>query len=258
MYASDIYDGNIWILGYKNQIVRTLLPAMTIVAFYSFAKFGMLGWKFNIFMLLVVLTILLIGSSTSLVVVFLMMILYFIRQNKRIKKYSSLTLAFGIYLAISIGIVFFEVQYYFADTIEEVFSKDADFSSRIVVWSVAAEKFLFSPIIGYGFHDSGEWINILDLIYSWGSFSHPHNFLLYSLLQGGLVYILFFIMVFLYIDRRVARNKGTYAALLVFMYIGFFIEGLMESLTAAPLFFPMLGLFTTINGKEYGELNFRK
>ena len=82
--------------------------------------------------------------------------------------------------------------------------------------------------------------------------------MLYSLLQGGLVYILFFIIVFLYIDRRVAGNKGTYAALLVFMYIGFFIEGLMESLTAAPLFFPMLGLFTTINGKEYGELNFRK
>lgn len=251
LYSSDIYEGNIWILGYKNQIIRNLLPAVTLIAFYSFAKNGKLGWKFYIFMLIVVLTVLLIGSSTSLVVILFIATLYLIQQNKWIQKYNSLTLSFGVYLAVSIGFVFFEVQYYFSDTIEELFSKDADFSARIIVWRVAVEKFILSPIIGYGFHDSEEWRGMLDLIYSWGSFSHPHNFLLYSLLQGGLVYIMFLIMVFLYIDRRVARNKGTYAALLVFMYIGFFIEGLMESLTAAPLFLPMLGLFTTINENEY-------
>ena len=254
-YSSQTYDLN-WFLGYKNVMIRTLLPALIINAILAFHEYGKLRAKNIILYIICLLTTLFSQSSTSLVMIVLYGLLIIAVPIIKKIKYYSLTTVFLIHFILAVAIVLFNFQERYASFFEEELDRDVTFTGRTFIWEYGLIKVLQSPIIGYGYHSGLEWNKILG---DFGSLtlSHPHNFLLYSLLEGGIVYLGLYIVLLIYITVYTWKQRQSLELyLLTTMYFVFFIGGISESLTECPLMLPMLGLFITIfNYKREYENN---
>lgn len=59
--------------------------------------------------------------------------------------------------------------------------------SRQAVWFRAIQLFVKSPVWGYGIRTNDGYRELINLSTGWGYFSHPHNYILYVLIQGGIL-----------------------------------------------------------------------
>lgn len=249
MFITELSNEN-WFLGFKNIMVRTFIPAIIISCVVSWHKKRHLSLRNYIIYLICFISVVL-GKTTTGIVVHLILgafLLYLGFFNKI--KYFGVFYIFIATFALTILIVFFSLQENFSYFIEKYLNKDATFTGRIYIWEAAVAEYLKSPIIGYGYHISNEWRELLDYMDIFKKVkmpSHPHNFVLYILLQGGLVYFLFFSYLFFLITKFVSSLKNyVIVNFLTLMYLAFFIDGITESLTGALMFFPMLGVYMII------------
>lgn len=243
LYETDLYPTN-WYLGFKNAMVRTILPGIALNMLCSIHDFGKLKIK-DIFLTFISLySVYLVDSSTSIFIlgVFIAGVLIWCFK----KTIPSITLfkAFWVIACVSIAFTMFSLQSYLASLIEMLFEKDATFTGRVYVWAFTLVRLLDSPFIGFGWHSADEWRSVLgfyDLGFDMG-FSHPHNLILYMLLQGGIIYVALFVFLCFYISKHCNRNSSYYYILTI-MYLAFFVEGITESLTGAFFLMPLFGLY---------------
>lgn len=236
-----------WFLGQKNHLIRTIIPALFISCISSFHLKGHIITIKNIVLyILSFVSIYLTGSSTGVIVILIigcgLVAFYFIKKW----DYFNLSIIFWGYLIISVAVVFFSFQDTFSSYIESFFEKDESLSGRTLVWQWTLARLNNSPILGFGFHSGEEWHDVIGFSFNNNIFvSHPHNYMLYILLQGGFVLLTLFIVLFHLINyyTRSIRNMEE-IKLLTIMLFSFFLAAITESLTNAPLMFPLLGLFT--------------
>lgn len=244
LYGTDIYSEN-WYLGYKNVMVRTILPGVTINTLCSIHDFGKLCIKDYVLMFVAIYSVYLVDSSTSIAMLYIFILGVLIWRIKGLILRPSLFKCFVIVSAISIAFTFFSFQEYLGSLIDGLFDKDTTFTGRTFVWAFTLIRLIESPIIGFGWHTADEWRGVLGFYDMPGfdmGFSHPHNYILYVLLQGGLLYMLLIIYIFRYLSKKcVEYNAEIY--FLTLMYLAFFIEGITESLIGAIFFMPLLGLY---------------
>lgn len=245
MVSGEIYDTN-WFLGYKNGMIRIILPGLILNMLCSIHEYKKIVLKDFLLLFISLLSVYWADSLTSVLMLFILIFLIIYYQYVRILKFFSLTNVFILTSTISVLITFFSIQTYFSNFVSDYLNRDVTFTDRIYVWEFSLFKISLSPIIGYGYHNSEEWRSVLGFydIMDVG-FSHPHNFLYYCLLQGGVVYLALFFFIIFYVNRNIKNNYESFngIVLLVCMYFVFFIEGISESITNAVLFFPMFGLF---------------
>lgn len=248
LYATDIYTSN-WFLGFKNVMIRLILPGVALNILCSIYDFGKPNIKDYLLMFVALYSVYLVDSSTSILMmcIFIVGVLYWL--FKKGNAQLSLFKCFWITTCISIAFTMFSFQSYFSSLIETLFEKDATFTGRTYVWAFTLMRLLDSPIIGFGWHSADEWREVLGF-YGQGfdmGFSHPHNFILYLLLQGGVVYLsLFFILCFYISKKDINFNAWNY--ILTLLFLTFFIEGITESLTGAIFFMPFFGLYPSFVG----------
>lgn len=238
LYSSQVHTEN-WFLGYKNPQIRTILPIICFSIIRSYEEKDSIGlYQLFIFLLSLVTTIL-NKSATSLLVlvIFFALVLSFVVLKKRVPHFFSLNKMCGIISIISIAIVAFNIQYVFSYIIENILERNLTFTSRTRIWPIAINRFLSNPIIGYGAITSndfsgffGRWI-----------VSHPHNYLLYIVMSGG---IILFLILLLGI-RRASINLTEFKheeirLILLITIVCFAIMGIAESLTEAPLLYTVL------------------
>lgn len=246
-----VYADN-WFLGYKNIMIRTLLPSLALNCIVSYHTNGHFKLKDYILFGIVLASILLSGSSTSIVVLAVFGIFIFLSTHFKHKFIPNLKIIIIVSLILSISVAFFEFQNLFSDYISKYFGKDTTLTGRVFIWEAVISLFKESPFIGYGYHNGEEWIKIINFTFadSRVSVSHPHNYFLYCLLQGGILYIIMLVVVSFYIDKHFINNyKNDEICILLAMYIAFFVEGITESLTSAPLFIPLLAFFSSLKGR---------
>lgn len=251
-YSTKRYDLN-WFLGYKNVMIRSLLPAITINCLVSFHQYGKICLRSVILILMFILTILLSQSTTSLfvVIVFVVFLLGFPYIRK--VKYFSLILVFLIPLVISIAFVVFSFQENYEFLIEDTSDKDATFTGRVFIWEYALYKIYLSPVIGYGFHSHDEW-NSIFCDFDRFIVSHPHNYILYSLVQGGFLYLILLLLLLVFITWFTwKKHQDANIYILTVMFFCFFVEGITESITECPLMYPMLGLFMPLSREKINK-----
>ena len=244
-FSTHNYSAN-WFLGYKNELIRTLLPALTINGVLAMHNNGRYKLKNIIIYLICLSSIILTGSATSLVMIIAYGGFVLIVHSRFSLKYFSLLLSFLISCFISIGFVIYHAQDDYSVIFENWLGKDTTLTGRVFIWEYAISKILNSPIIGYGYHATTEW-NQIFYDYRLENLSHPHNYLLYTLIQGGVVYLLIYIILLLFTTISTWKlHANREFLILTAMFFLFYIGGISESITNCPLMFPLLGLYITL------------
>jgi O-antigen ligase len=181
-----------------NQMGCRLLCAVAInILCFRLKKF----WIINTIPLIIVsvATVAIVRSMTSLTLITLFLVFCFLPSKKLQRTGIISLLVFYVFFQIFVcfngkGLENNELAVYF---IEDVLKKDITFTNRTELWDAAAHAFMQSPIIGYGFVDS-DWY-----------FSHmssaamgPHNFIYSVLINGGIVLLLVFIVIFIQATKK--------------------------------------------------------
>lgn len=243
-------NGEIWLLGHKNGIIRALLPALSLNIISSYQNEGKLKGKDIILLVISVASVVLVHSSTSILVLFFFILqICFIKKIKNINQYNLRNI-YIVFLILSVLLVFYSIQTYFSDYFEEYLGKDASFSNRTLIWEIVILNLADSPIWGLALNEGEEFADSIGLF---AGATHSHNFMLWLLSQGGVVYLIIYSTIILCINKLLSHIKNYECLVLTLMYSSFFVEGLTESITNSCLFFPLLALYIPLSQRNNNE-----
>lgn len=245
LYASSAYSLN-WFLGYKNVIVRLLLPYLTLMLTQKVmnGKNTRLTKTEIILFALTIVSIILSQSFNSIIgMVLFALLLLRVKLNKPVGKYI-ITKIFAIYCVTDFIMLKSNILLLFQNLIVNVLGKNGSERARVAIWNRTLNMISKSPIIGYG--------GITNEMYNFAfKISHPHNLLLYYLMLGGVAGIIILFMTMLLVESEALKNRDTIFItvnkLFVAMYCAYFVMGYMESLTGATMMIPMLVILYNMN-----------
>ena len=246
MYQTDLYSAN-WLLGYKNYQIRTILPIICMALIRSYWKWGKIAFRAWMLLACSACTFVLVDSATALVgyTLFLVLLMLYHSKEKTIPPIINLTNGIIVSAVILIGIVFFNIQTFMSFLIENILGKSLTFSGRLPVWKMSILYFLKKPILGYGYLSGDEYEQMYNSIL-WAA--HPHNYILYILLTGGLLLGIITIIGYWMANQNINRNiKSIYGKIVLFTLCCFLIMGITEAITATVLLYPMLVLGMNID-----------
>lgn len=206
--AREDYYGNIYyLLGIRNGLAPLLIPLLI----YAFVYSGISGKKFTgkvfFFTAVVSATILITWSATGVAgLVLFLLFVFFVYGKKSAMLFDSLNLTV-IYIAAFFGIIVFRLQSAFSFIIEDLLHKSISFTGRTDIWDIAIMLIKRSPVIGYGVYEGH------GLIFIRGQYYYAHNAVLEVLLQGGVLSLVFYLLIFviaasvLYKYRRLKASQ---------------------------------------------------
>lgn len=146
-------------------------------------------------------------AGTCLVVFIFFVVLLIIRNWKILRLFTPL-IALITNAGISILVIFYQIQKYFDWLIVDILHKNLTLSFRTYIWASAIANILKKPIIGYGTVRGGR----LDINrFSWGiglsNTAFSHNVYLEILMQGGIVAMMFFVLIYFFAHRQLMKIK---------------------------------------------------
>ena len=107
--------------------------------------------------------------------------------------------------------------------LEKIFNRSANFTGRYYLWESAINMIKAQPWFGYG-------RSAQDYISAWGGYFSSHNYVLETLLQGGVIALTFFVMTVVFAIRKSLFTRHLrITACLVFALITVLIAALMEA-----------------------------
>lgn len=223
-----------WFLGYKNPMVRIVLPLLLVSIASDMLNKKKLTLKSWCHILCACLCILITKSGTGLtgLFVFFTILLIGFHGKKIYKVLFSIKVIYLIILVLVLGLVVYQVHLtnsFFSSIVENFYGKSTDFTARTTIWSTSMELITEKPIIGYGFMNSSGFAKLFN--YSW-SVAHSHNYYFYILLTGGSVLFSVILAILVYFARTL-RKKGysKMSVLSVAYLVSLLIMGISESLT---------------------------
>lgn len=251
VFESSTMAGNVWYLGFKNVLIRTILPTLCLDAILSFHELGRLGYRTYFLIAISLLSIFLSNSSTSIVVILLFIIgIYYVSRSK-IPTMVNLWTCFIAYIIISMLVVVLNFQENFATFFEIAFEKDATMSERVVIYESALMYISEQLAVGYGYSFGEE---IMENLFFF-PYPHPHNYMLAVLLQKGLLGLLLLSVSIILISKKYFRDRNIGINVLLLMYGLFYIEGIPESITEAPLVDPLYALFIPLSKQIFEKFD---
>ncbi len=211
---SSGYSGN-YFLGYDNNVITYIFPALALSFTNSFGETGKVGAKTIFLTLISFLSIVFTWSATGVVAIIIMIVLFLIytlkKKNFPIKKY--IVIAFGLF----VGIVFLRLQNIFSFIIEGWLKKDLTFTGRTFIWDIYINQIKQSILIGHGIVDSKYLIQTLNA-------GHAHNYFLQIIYQGGIMAFSMFLGFFFTAVNKVKNcNEKKYVGIVIFAYLISFI-----------------------------------
>lgn len=211
---SSGYSGN-YFLGYDNNLITYIFPALALSFTNSLNKNGKIGLKSIFLFIISFCSIIFTWSATGVVSMVIMIVLFFAYTiNKKdfpIKKYIVVA------LCLFIGIVFLRFQNIFSFIIEGWLKKDLTFTGRTYIWDIFIGEIKKSILIGHGIVDSKYLIRTLNA-------GHAHNYFLQILYQGGLVTFSMFLGFFFSAINKVKNcEEKKYVGIVIFAYLISFI-----------------------------------
>ena len=246
MYRTELYTAN-WLLGYKNYHIRTILPIVCIALIRSYWKWGKVSLRTWFLIVCSAVTMILIDSSTALVgyVVFIGLLMLYHSKKKALPQKFTLSNMLLATVFVFIAIILFNVQESFSYLIESVLGRNLSFTGRLPIWGISAQFFLKKPIFGYGFLTGDDYVKMFNAG-PW--FAHPHNYMFYILLTGGLMLGIIVIIGYSMASRTISKNiKSVYSKIILFTLCSFLVMGIAEAITSTVLLYPMLVLGMNID-----------
>ena len=215
-----IYNDYIYFLGTDNYSAFQIIPMLTIIIYNNALRKEILCFK-NIFLLIMVIICNIFTKSYTAIFasVILFVIIILNKKIKNILNFFSIKKIIFIYCLLLILILGFNIQYIFANLLENQIEKGVSLNSRTIIWKNSLELIKTKILFGYGTLSN-------DMIKSYVLYGagHAHNFLLELLLRTGIVgtisYIVFLLKT---ISKDLLSNESKilYGGLLVFLILSF-------------------------------------
>lgn len=211
---SSGYSSN-YFLGYDNNLITYIFPALALSFTNSYGENGKVGTKTIFLTLISLLSIIFTWSATGVVSMVIMIGLFLIysfkKKNFPIKKYIVIALILFVF------IVLFRLQNIFGFIIEGWLKKDLTFTGRTYIWDIYINKIKQSILIGHGIVDSKYLIQTLNA-------GHAHNYFLQIIYQGGIMAFSMFLGFFLTaVNKAKICNEKKYVGIVIFAYLISFI-----------------------------------
>lgn len=193
-----------YLFGAKNQMVAPVLVGMCFIIENSYQKNKRLTLSAVIKSGICIGEILVGGSGTGLAtIIFIVIILAY--QNVKKRNINS-TLSLCVVPFIFFIVVILRMQNLFSFFIEGILNKSLDLSNRTYIWDAALASFIQNPLIGTGVSESMAGSVDLRLEYT-ERITFAHNAFLDILLIGGVVAMLFFILIILFTLRNYKKTE---------------------------------------------------
>lgn len=150
--------------------------------------------------------------SATGVVSWFVMIMYLVFIYKRyLEKFLDIQKYYLVFIISQIGFVFLRIQKYFSYIIEVILKKSITFTGRTEIWDLSFRMIKRSPIFGYGVYEGN------GLIWWNNGYYYSHNGILEVMLQGGVVALIVFIVLFII------------AAVPLYKYRNHYVSGIISS-----------------------------
>ena len=193
-----------------------------------------------------VATVIIPGSLTSTMAMIILIYFLLWLKSPKIRKLGIYSLLVFVITFFSLFVVGQSVIYYNSKFTElmSLLGKDITFSGRTPMWIYALIAIGFSPVYGYGFYD-----------HLWASINihgvNPHNIILNLFLNGGVLLLILFIIIVLYVIKQIKKTSViTIRQDLIFSLIVFFLMSQLEVYHYSMIF---LFLFILIIGSYYNN-----
>lgn len=222
----------LYFLGQDNGIVYNLLSLLGInyilaVKNYSILKVNLLlndkilkiTPRIFFFNVICLLTMMIVGSATGtmMVLLFIMMLQF----STFIKRKHNIWPLIAIYFSFFLSVIVFGKSNPLIAEVTNLLGRDAGFTGRSLLWENSLELISQKPLFGWG--------NNAEIIPIWGNFFSSHNQLLDVAARGGLLALVFFIGLHVYIFLILGKIPSSLANILFVTIFCFLVGGLMEA-----------------------------
>lgn len=236
-HSISFFTTNNWFLGFKNNHIVYIIPAILISSINSIYSYHHISFRTKFLFLVSFITVLLVKSGTSIFGLSIILIFYFlIRGNKNYSWFNSKSITF-IFAVLFLVIVVFRLQNIFSFLIVDIMHKDITFTNRVYVWDYVIKFILKKPLFGYGFElDTVRYFKTL----YYRSY-HAHNQVYELIYKSG--FLGFFVFCIIYRCSFVKLykfrfNKITISILVVLLSI--LIMSLTEAFSLVYIFLPLI------------------
>ena len=249
LYVEDVGFDRVtalnWFLGYYNQHSKFFIPALMFAWLYKETT----GEKLRTYFLTcgIFISALLVWSGGVLMTLFGMAFAYVLLKNR--------TSLFHYYSYWSIHIFFFffivvlKIQNVFQWLIDGVLGKWKSLLVRMDLWDRTLKLISEAPLFGHGRFDPST--RELESGLTWAR--HAHNLLLETLYQGGLVNLVFWVVIVIVAGKKLYRYRNTMESkIIAIAFFGWCIATLVEP--SIPPF--LMGMFIVAyysNKKVYSK-----
>lgn len=252
LYQAVTADGETvvkcWFLGYKNPQIRILLPALVVLATVNRnARERIVSTRFWLTAAMVIATTVLVDSAMGMVVAVGFVVLTAMLSGKKNRLVGWVTP--GVVMMILVGGTLFALSRWGKGTESEylqvVFpNRNVEtMSQRTFVWEAAVKLIGENWLMGRGstaFEAVGGW-----------SVSHPHNYILFLWMYGGICSVLTALGLFYGVLKNLYRKRdGSLSRVYMAAIAMCFVMGVAESLTEFPMLYALAAVAERLSTKE--------
>lgn len=224
-YPEGMYDtlttvGDNYFMGFDNGMIANLIPLSCYAMVLSYIERGTCFTLLSVIALAIsIVSVVYVQAATSIIQISIFVIMAWLASSGRCKALFNPNLLFAIFVIATVLLVFFRVQYYFADLIYDVFGKDASLTGRTALWDFAIARISQSPWLGSG--ATGAIVQGVN----GHSYPHPHCLILDLLFKGGIPMLLSFVAMLVSFSKNYFKAdndvlKGILIAALFSLLVG--------------------------------------
>lgn len=224
--SADMYtnpENPLYFMVIDNGSALFLTFCILIFAIDGLISYGTVKADGKILILCAVINALLSKSATAIFTVALICIALLFILISDFSKHQNPAILFAVYIAVFIYLMTMQDNIVSEFILEKIFNRSANFTGRYYLWESAINMIKAQPWFGYG-------RSAQDYISAWGGYFSSHNYVLETLLQGGVIALTFFVMTVVFAIRKSLFTRHLrITACLVFALITVLIAALMEA-----------------------------
>ena len=247
IYPNGVIDG-IFFIGIRTRISDVIFPLLLFALIREELGNHKLQLKTIICFMICILNIVRFTVTTAILGVIIFIITYFlVSRSNKFRKIINLRWVVYFGVIISLLFTFCNLYVYFDDFIVSVLRKEANLSSRTLIWGEAIKYIAQSPIFGHGLAPDGNFVY-------WGYVGgvkglwQAHNNWLQLLYDGGIISMLVFVNFINMNSPKLSNYKNEkIAALLIVTVLVYMIMMISEIFIYTPYFYLVIFAISNIS-----------
>ncbi|MBQ9314999.1 MAG: O-antigen ligase family protein [Clostridia bacterium] len=253
LYPDGLYktvstdNPNNWFLGYKNQLINFILPALCfsmINLYYNRSQ----SKKHRLFRAILVysvaiITSIILWSAGTLIIIFMMAIFFMFHKLINVKVFNFRNYVI-VNCVLTFSVVILRVQNVFSFIIVDILGKDITFTGRTFIWDKALKYIIANPIFGNGVEYYSYRYIKMSMNSTWltgYAALHSHCRFLEVMYRGGIVLLGIYVVILIMTVKSLMNCKETMFSKILSISLFAYMTGMMtEMYEYSPSFFVMI------------------